>query len=182
MDIIFRVFSWGMSMIWKLDVIDWNVIAAIASAIGAFASAWAAFNSKTISKKALQLQQRTFLYEALRACADRANSSAKGKSGSEWSVNDAADIIRCLVRAMEIIQQDTQQKESNKALMLKQYFVNLLIMELYEEVHNGDAADSVFKTMEPARVIDNLWSQWDAAVAFFDIWNYPVATDEDLAD
>lgn len=182
MDITFRVFSWGMNMIWKLDVIDWNVIAALASAIGALAAAWAAFNSKSISKKALQLQKRAFLYEALRACADRANASAKGKSGSEWSVNDAADIIRCLVRAKEIIQQDSQQKEGNEALMLKQYFVNLLIMELYEEVHNGDAADSVFKGTEPTRTLDSLWSQWKMAVAFFDIWNYPVATDEDLAD
>ncbi len=83
---------------------------------------------------------------------------------------------------MEIIKQDSQQKEGNQALMLKQYFVNLLIMELYEEVHNGDAADSVFKSTEPTQVLDNLWSKWQEAIAFFDIWNYPVATEEDLAD
>lgn len=50
--------------------------------------------------------------------------------------------------------------------MLKQYFVNLLIMELYEEVHNGDAADSVFKSTEPTQVLDNLWSKWQEAIAF----------------
>ncbi|HBD1695809.1 TPA: hypothetical protein KH800_004102 [Escherichia coli] len=83
---------------------------------------------------------------------------------------------------MEIIKQDSQQKEGNQALMLKQYFVNLLIMELYEEVHNDDAADSVFKSTEPTQVLDNLWSKWQEAIAFFDIWNYPVATEEDLAD
>lgn len=67
---------------------------------------------------------------------------------------------------MEIIKQDSQQKEGNQALMLKQYFVNLLIMELYEEVHNGDAADSVFKSTEPTQVLDNLWSKWQEAIAF----------------
>ncbi|GHK74012.1 hypothetical protein [Escherichia coli] len=82
---------------------------------------------------------------------------------------------------MELIKQDSQQKEGNQALMLKQYFVNLLIMELYEEVHNGDAADSVFKSTEPTQVLDNLWSK-AGGYSFFDIWNYPVATEEDLAD
>ena len=83
---------------------------------------------------------------------------------------------------MEIIKQDCQQKEGDQLLMLKQYFVNLLIMELYEAVLNRDAPDSVFQATEPTRILDGLWSKWKEAVAFFDIWNYPVATDEDLAD
>ncbi|HFV3860765.1 TPA: hypothetical protein ACH9I5_000442 [Escherichia coli] len=169
-------------MMWNFDSADLSAIAAGISAFGTLAAAGAALASWCTSKKALQLQNRVYLYESLKACAERANSSAKDKRGSEWSVNDAADIIRCLVRAMELIKQDSQQKEGNQALMLKQYFVNLLIMELYEEVHNGDAADSVFKSTEPTQVLDNLWSKWQEAIAFFDIWNYPVATEEDLAD
>ena len=50
---------------------------------------------------------------------------------------------------MELIKQDSQQKEGNQALMLKQYFVNLLIMELYEEVHNGGDGWFCFKRTEP---------------------------------
>lgn len=129
---------------WNFDSADLSAIAAGISAFGTLAAAGRRLQVGA-RQKALQLQNRVYLYESLKVCAERANSSAKDKRGSEWSVNDAADIIRCLVRAMELIKQDSQQKEGNQALMLKQYFVNLLIMELYEEVHNGDAADSVLK-------------------------------------
>ena len=169
-------------IIWGFDGSDWSCNGGgyfcdwhIGCSIGGICQ-------EEVLKKTLQPQNRLYLYQPLKACAERANTSAKDKRRSEWSVNDAADIIRCLVRVMEIIKQDSQQKEGNQALMLKQYFVNLLIMELYEEVHNGDAADSVFKSTEPTQVLDNLWSKWQQAIAFFDIWNYPVATEEDLAD
>ncbi|WP_250147735.1 hypothetical protein [Escherichia coli] len=81
-----------------------------------------------------------------------------------------------------IWQPEFTDKTLSRKIGAVQYFVNLLIMELYEEVHNGDAADSVFKSTEPTQVLDNLWSKWQEAIAFFDIWNYPVATEEDLAD
>jgi len=166
----------------NITEIDWNLVAAGVSALGTVAAAISAQASKKTAEKALQLQDRQYIFESLKACAERANLSAKGKNSSEWSINDSADITRCLVRAMEIIKQDCQQKEGDQLLMLKQYFVNLLIMELYEAVLNRDAPDSVFQATEPTRILDGLWSKWKEAVAFFDIWNYPVATDEDLAD
>lgn len=166
----------------NITKIDWNLVAAGISAFGTVAAAIAAQASKKTAEKALQLQDRQYIFESLRACAERANASAKGKSGSEWSKNDAADIIRCLVRAMDIIKQACHKKEDDQMVALKQYFVNLLIAELYEEVHNRDAPDSVFEATEPTRILDGLWSKWKEAVDFFDIWDYPIATDEDLAD
>ena len=169
-------------MDWSISSPVWGLSVAIISAVGTVAAAISAKASKNTAEKALQLQDRQYVFESLKACAERANASAKGKLGADWSVNDAADIIRCLMRAMDIIKQACHKKEGDQMVALKQYFVNLLIAELYEEVHNRDAPDSVFEATEPTRILDGLWSKWKDAVDFFDIWNYPIATDEDLAD
>lgn len=169
-------------MDWSLSNPAWGLLAAIISAIGTVAAAVSALASKNTAKKALELQDRQYVFESLKACAERANAYAKGKSGIDWSTNDAADITKCLARAMEIIKQYCHQKRDTQMVGLKQYFMNLLIMELYEEIHNGDAASCAFQRSEPTRILDGLWTDWDEVIAFFDIWGYSIATDEDLAD
>lgn len=169
-------------MDWSISGPVWGLSVAIVSAVGTVAAAISALASKKTAEKALQLQNQQHVFESLKACAERANASAKGKLGADWSIHDAADITRCLVRAMEIIKQACHQKENHQMVVLKPYFVNLLIAELYEEVHNREAPDSVFQATEPTRILDGLWSKWKEAVDFFDIWNYPIATDEDLSD
>ena len=74
---------------WNFDSADLSAIAAGISAFGTLAAAGSALASWYTSKKALQLQNRVYLYESLKACAERANTSATDKRGSEWSVNDA---------------------------------------------------------------------------------------------
>ena len=64
-------------MMWNFDSADLSAIAAGISAFGTLAAAGSALASWCTSKKALQLQNRVYLYESLKACAERANSSAK---------------------------------------------------------------------------------------------------------
>ncbi|HEY2455197.1 MAG TPA: hypothetical protein VGI71_21770 [Scandinavium sp.] len=169
-------------MNWEFANPAWNVLIALVSAATAIASAFAAFASRKTSEKTLQLQERQYLFESLKACAERANEYAKGKRGAEWGVNDAANIIRSLGLAIEAIKNSSQLKEAIDVGQLKKYFMTLLCMELFEEVHNGDAPDAVFQKTEPTRIADDVWRQWREVVEFFDIWDYSIATDEDLED
>lgn len=167
---------------WAVSTAIISTVAAIVSAIGTYAASKSAKQSRITAEKALKLQDRQYVFESLKVCAEKANTYANDRYGADWDTNDAANIIRCLYRAMEIIKQDCESKKIDEVIAIKRYFMNLLSIELYEEVHNGDAPDSMFQSREPTRILDDLLGKWEEVVAFFDIWGYPVATDEDLAD
>ncbi|HCT3929862.1 TPA: hypothetical protein OTT35_003044 [Citrobacter koseri] len=92
-------------MWFNIESIDWNVMTAGVSALGTMAAAWAAFASRSTSEKALQLQNRLYLYESLKASAERANVYSSGKKGIDWGFHDAANIVRGLSLAMTAIEQ-----------------------------------------------------------------------------
>lgn len=166
-------------MIWKLDFIDLNVIAAFASAIGAIAAAWAAFASRSTSQKALSLQLRLYLYESLKACAQRANSYSDGKVGSDWEFHDAANIVRSITLAMEVIQEHSTTKDEKDLRGFKHYFTSLLNMELFEELNRNNAPDGIFQKTQMDVDGVEVWNSWLRAREYFEFSN---VTDEDLSN
>ena len=85
---------------WDNGIDAVSAIAAIASAVATYLAWRSSEASRATSEKALQLQGKQYLYETLKACAERANSYSKGKKGADWSFHDAANIVRCLNMAM----------------------------------------------------------------------------------
>lgn len=166
-------------MDWNMDLLNWNLIVAGISSLGTLAAAWAAFASRSTAKKALQLQNRLYLYESLKACAERTNAYTKGKMGMEWDFHDVANIVRSLNLAMELINQQCCSKNSMDKKGFKQYFVNLLNMQLYEELNTSNAPDAIFQKTNMDSDGVQIWNYWLNVSVFFE---FKYVTDEDLAD
>ena len=111
---------------WDNGIDAVSAIAAIASAVATYLAWRSSEASRATSEKALQLQGKQYLYETLKACAERANSYSKGKKGADWSFHDAANIVRCLNMAMGSIinYSDTNNQDAMKGL--KQFFISQL--------------------------------------------------------
>ncbi|KLP33454.1 hypothetical protein V5037_05720 [Enterobacter ludwigii] len=168
---------------------DWSDFSVTASAIGTVAAALAAFLSWKTAKSTLILQRNSIIFErekyvfdTLKAFAEKGSGYAKGKSGFEWSFYDGANIVRSLTFARKIIMQHCESSKENDFEDLKHYFVSQLNMELCDELHRGDGPDALFKSSDSSRLGEELYSQWKEAVNFFDIWHFPVATEDDLKD
>jgi len=166
-------------MAWNIVNTDWNMIAACASALGTLAAAWAAFASKSTSQKALQLQNRLYLYESLKACAERANECSRGKDGSDWDFNDAANIVRSMNLAKKSIEHHCHSKNVREAKEFKTFFVSLLNMELFDELNSSDAPGAIFRKKGLDSTGIEVWNSWLEVCGFFE---FMFATDEDLAD
>lgn len=166
-------------MWFNIESIDWNVVAAGVSAIGTMAAAWAAFASRSTSGKALQLQNRLYLYESLKASAERANVYSNGKKGIDWGFHDAANIVRSLSLAMTAIEQHSGLKNVDEIRELKWYFVSLLNMELFTELNNSNAPDAIFKGTVTDSTGVEVWNSWLLVQKFFE---FKFVTDDDLAD
>lgn len=166
-------------MNWDFTSAGWNIAIAAISAFGGLAAAYAAFLSRQTATKSLQLQSRMNAYESLKNCAERANGYAKGKQGSDWTFYDGANIVRSLRQAMKIIQDFTEQSDKKESGELKEYFINQINMELFEELNHNDAPGALFKGKGDWGSGVNLYEQWSDAVEFF---NLMIATDADLAD
>lgn len=156
------------------------------SAIGTFAAALAAIASWRTSGRSLKLQnklaeheQKKYLYESLKACADKANSFASGKAGSDWSFHDAANIVKSLSLAKDSISESGIALSPSDVKIFKNYFISQINMELFEELNYGDAPGAIFHKTEINSIGSDVWSKWNEVIAFF---NLMIATDEDLAD
>lgn len=156
-----------------------SAIAAIASAVATFAAWRSSEASRTTSDKALQLQGKQYVYEILKACAERANSYSKGKKGAEWDFHDAANIVRCLNLAIDSIQNHAENNSQVEMKGLKQFFISQLNMELFEELNYEVGPDAFFRGEEPTSMNRDIYAQWIKAISFF---NFMIVTDEDLAD
>ena len=66
---------------WDNGIDAVSAIAAIASAVATYLAWRSSEASRATSEKALQLQGKQYLYETLKACAERANSYSKGTNG-----------------------------------------------------------------------------------------------------
>lgn len=163
-------------MNWDFTSAGWNIAIAAISAFGGLAAAYAAFLSRQTATKSLQLQSRMNAYESLKNCAERANGYAKGKQGSDWTFHDGANIVRSLRQAMKIIQDYSDGRESGE---LKEYFINQINMELFEEINYNDTPDALFKGKGDWSAGVKLYEQWNDVIKFF---NLMVVTDADLAD
>ena len=141
-------------MNWDFTSAGWNIAIAAISAFGGLAAAYAAFLSRQTATKSLQLQSRMNDYESLKNCAERANGYAKGKQGSDWTFHDGANIVRSLGQAMKIIQDYSEYSDEKERNELKEYFINQINMELFEELNHNDAPGALFQGK----------GDWDAAV------------------
>ncbi|HBR3171094.1 hypothetical protein H8M20_03150 [Klebsiella pneumoniae] len=166
-------------MNWEFTSTDWNLVIAAVTAFGGLAAAYAAFLSRQTAAKSLQLQSRMNAYESLKNCAERANGYAKGKQGSDWTFHDGANIVRSLRQAMKIIQDYSEYSDNKEREELKEYFINQINMELFEELNHQNAPGAFFKGTGDSSVEVNIYEQWKDIVSFF---NLMVATDADLAD
>lgn len=164
---------------WDNGIDAVSAIAAIASAAATFLAWRSSEASRATSEKALQMQGKQYLYETLKACAERANSYSKGKKGADWSFHDAANIVRCLNLAMGSIinYSDTNNQDAMKGL--KQFFISQLNMELFEELNYEVGPDAFFHGEELTSMTSDIYSQWLNIISFF---NLMVVTDDDLAD
>lgn len=159
--------------------IDWSLVAAGMSAFGTVAAALSARASKNTAVKALQLQDRQYVFESLKACAERANSYSKGKKGADWDFHDAANIVRCLNLAMGSIQNHADKNSQTEMKGLKHFFISQLNMELFEELNYEVGPDAFFHGEELNSMTSDIYSQWVNIISFF---NLMIVTDEDLAD
>lgn len=166
-------------MNWDFTSAGWNIAIAAISAFGGLAAAYAAFLSRQTATKSLQLQSRMNVYEMLKNCAERANGYAKGKKGAEWTFHDGANIVRSLGQAMKSIQDYSKYGNGNEIKELKEYFINQINMELFEELNYQDAPGALFKGKGDWSVGVKIYEQWNDIIAFF---NLMIATDADLAD
>ncbi|EEZ1117999.1 hypothetical protein E8802_004634 [Escherichia coli] len=164
---------------WDNGIDAVSAIAAIASAVATYLAWRSSEASRATSEKALQLQGKQYLYETLKACAERANSYSKGKKGADWSLHDAANIVRCLNMAMGSIinYSDTNNQDAMKGL--KQFFISQLNMELFEELNYEVGPDAFFHGEELTSMTSDIYSQWLNIISFF---NLMIVTDDDLAD
>lgn len=80
---------------------------------------------------------------------------------------------------MKIIQDYSEYSDNKEREELKEYFINQINMELFEELNHQDAPGAFFKGTGDSSVEVNIYEQWEDIVAFF---NLMVATDADLAD
>ncbi|END4894200.1 hypothetical protein ABL854_001348 [Citrobacter freundii] len=166
-------------MNWGFTSADLNMAIAAITAFGGLAAAYAAFLSRQTATKSLQLQSRMNAYESLKNCAERANGYAKGKQGSDWTFHDGANIVRCLRQAMKVIQDYSVYNDDNESEELKEYFINQINMELFEELNCQDTPDALFKGKGNWSAGVKIYKQWNDAIVFF---NLMIATDADLAD
>lgn len=163
-------------MNWGFTNADWNMAITAITAVGGLAAAYAAFLSRQTATKSLQLQSRMYAYESLKNCAERANGYAKGKQGSDWTFHDGANIVRSLQQAIKIIQDYIDERENKE---LKEYFINQINMELFEELNYNDTPGALFQGKGDWSAGAKLHEQWNDAITFF---NLMIATDADLAD
>lgn len=166
-------------MVWSFIIEHSDLLIAALSAAAAIASARAAFLSRQTATKSLQLQSRMNVYEILKNCAERANGYAKGKKGAEWTFHDGANIVRSLGQAMKSIQDYSEYGNDNEIKELKEYFINQINMELFEELNYQDAPSALFQGKGDWSVGVKIYEQWNDVIAFF---NLMIATDADLAD
>ena len=164
---------------WDIGIGAVSAIAAIASAIGTIAAWRSSEASRSTSEKALQVQGKQYLYETLKACAERANSYSKGKKGADWNFHDAANIVRCLNLAMGSIQNHAESTTQVEIKSLKHFFISQLNMELFEELNYEVGPDAFFSGEEPTSITSDIYTDWKRAIAFF---NFKIVTDEDLED
>ncbi|MBZ7178320.1 hypothetical protein FMK65_27375 [Klebsiella variicola] len=166
-------------MNWEFTSADWNMAIAAVTAFGGLAAAYTAFLSRQTATKSLQLHSRMNAYESLKNCAERANGYAKGKQGSDWTFHDGANIVRSLRQAMKIIQDYSEYSDNKEREELKEYFINQINMELFEELNHNDAPRALFKGKGDWDAAVELKDHWDDAINFFSLM---IATDADLAD
>ncbi|HAT3650470.1 TPA: hypothetical protein I8564_003196 [Raoultella ornithinolytica] len=165
-------------MNWEFTSAVWNMAIAAITALGGLAAAYAAFLSRQTATKSLQLQSRMNAYESLKNCAERANGYAKGKQGSDWTFHDGANIVRSLRQAMKIIQDYSEYSDDKESEELKEYFINQINMELFEELNCNDAPGALFQGKGKSSIDSKIYDQWNDAIVFF---NLMIATDADLA-
>lgn len=164
---------------WDIVIDAVSAFAAVASAVATFAAWRSSEASRSTSKKALQLQGKQYLYETLKACAERANSYSRGKKGADWDFHDAANIVRCLNLAMSSIQNHAESNNQAELKALKQFFISQLNMELFEELNYEVGPDAFFRAEELDSMTSEIYSDWMEAIAFF---NFKIVTDKDLED
>ncbi|MDU1379743.1 MAG: hypothetical protein E6944_23960 [Klebsiella michiganensis] len=165
-------------MNWEFASAEWNIVIAAITAFGGLAAAYAAFLSRQTATKSLQLQSRMNAYESLKNCAERANGYAKGKQGSDWTFHDGANIVRSLRQAMKIIQDYSECSDDKESEELKEYFINQINMELFEELNHNNAPGALFQGKGESSTVSKIYDQWNEAIAFF---NLMIATNADLA-
>lgn len=166
-------------MVWSFIKEHSDLLIAALSAAAAIASAFAAFLSRQTAAKSLQLQSRMNVFEILKNCAERANGYAQGKKGADWTFHDGANIVRSLGQAMKSIQDYSEYGNDNEINELKEYFINQINMELFEELNCQDTPDALFKGKGDWSTGVKIYEQWNDAIVFF---NLMIATDADLAD
>lgn len=164
---------------WDIGIAAVSAIAAIASAVGTFAALRSSEASRATAENALQLQGKQYLYETLKACAERANSYSRGKKGADWDFQDAANIVRCLNIAMSSIHNHSENNNQAEVKGFKDFFLSQLNIELFEELNYEVGPDAFFHGKEPTSLMSDVYSQWIAIISFF---NLMIVTDEDLAD
>lgn len=149
----------------------WSAVAGVASAIAASVSLFITWRGLVYQKASLIESRRRNIQDMLSYQAERANSSCSGKTSSDWSFSEFANIMFAIDTARNMV---TRIKESDGISREEAgtYFLDLLNQHIVATFKHGTPPDGAFKNKgsipESLEVIQ-LWNPNAHFLGFTDV-------------
>ncbi|MGG7931364.1 hypothetical protein PGN89_22425 [Klebsiella aerogenes] len=148
------------------------------SAIAGGASAFAAALSLIVTCVGLKYQRKTLLeamrknvIDALSYQAERANASCSGKSDSQWSFTEFANIMFAIDTARNMVARINESDGISRD-EARLYFVGLLNQPILSSLKNGEPPDGAFQNkgaMQEGLDVIYLWNPNAHFLGFTDV-------------